>query len=93
MNCALLEDNVVINVVWLHPNNVNEFPTAIPTSGIPVQIGDVYENGLFYRSGERVLTILEEAELVIDEKNTIIAELDAALLDTTYENILGGLEE
>lgn len=85
MRYALIEDNIVTNIIWLDASCIESFPNAVATYDIPVCIDDTYEDGIFYRNGERVLTNLERAEQTV-------AELDAALLDSTYENIMGGLE-
>lgn len=85
MRYALVEDNIVTNIIWLDANCIESFPNAVATHDIPVHINDTYENGIFYRNGERVLTNLERAEQTI-------AELDQVLLDTTYQNIIGELE-
>lgn len=49
MTYALIVDGYVTNLIWLHPMNAYEFPTAVPTNGLPVQIGDSYTGGKFYR--------------------------------------------
>lgn len=61
MKYALIEDGVVTNLIWLYEGNARDFPGAVPTNGLPVHIGDTYENGLFFRDGEQVRT--REAEL------------------------------
>ena len=85
MSYALIENGIVTNLIYLHPKNADKFPNAIPIHDIPVAIGDTYINNSFYRNGEKVLTPTEEYEL-------IITELDIALLDSTYQNILGSIE-
>lgn len=62
MNYALIENGVVTNVIWLYPGNAKEFPNAVPIGDVPAGIGDTYEDGIFYRDGERVLTVAEQAE-------------------------------
>lgn len=89
---ALIEDNIVVNVIWLSPTNADEFPNAVDVGDYSVDIGDSYIDGIFYRNGKRILTTIERLENDILEKDMVIAELDAALLDATYENIVGGLE-
>lgn len=61
MNYAIVENGVVVNVVYLHDMNRNEFPDAVPLGDVPAGIGDTYADGVFYRDGERVLTAAEEA--------------------------------
>lgn len=61
MNYALIEDGIVANVIWLHPANASDFPGAVALNDIPAGIGDSYEDGVFYRNGEKVLTAAEQA--------------------------------
>lgn len=60
VNHAIVEDGIVTNLVWLVPGT--KFPGAVPCWDVPVQIGDAYINGVFFRGDERVLTALEQAE-------------------------------
>ena len=89
MNYALIENGVVTNIIWLYPENASDFPNAVPMGDVPAGIGDEYIDHVFYRNGERILTNLESMTKI---KDAIIAELDTALLESTYENIMGGLE-
>ena len=61
MNYALIENGAVENIIWLHPGNASDFPHAVALNDIPAEIGDSYEDGAFYRDGERVLTAAEQA--------------------------------
>lgn len=81
MNYALIENGTVKNIIWLHERNAHEFPNAVRLNDIPVQIGDTYLGGVFYRDGAPVLTALEQA-------NATIAALDAEVVELTYQNIL-----
>jgi len=72
MNYALIESGVVVNIIYLHPQNASEFP-AIPMGDVPVAIGDTYSDGAFYRDGVKVLTATEQA--VAD----VLAEIERAL--------------
>lgn len=66
MNYALIKDNEVVNLIWLHPMNADEFPNAVPIEDLPVQIGDTYIDGIFYRDGEEVkneIIVLSEEEI------------------------------
>lgn len=63
MNYALMENGVVTNVIWLHPSNADDFPGAVLVDDVPVDIGDTYENGTFYRNGEKVLTFAEQMQM------------------------------
>lgn len=67
MNYALIENGVVVNIIWLHPHNESEFPNAVAMNDRPVGIGDTYDGADFYRDGVKVLTPLEEAQAQIAE--------------------------
>ena len=57
MNYALLgEDGVVTNIIWLCSANRNDFASAICVENRPIEIGDIYVNGVFLRDGEVVLS-------------------------------------
>lgn len=86
MDYALMENGIVVNLISLHPANEGDFPEAVPLCGVPVQIGDTLEDGVFYREGQRVLTVTQEM-------HQQIAELDEALLELQYQQLIGGLEE
>ncbi len=47
-------DNIVENIIELHPMNASEFPEAIPLSGLLVDAGDEYREDGFYRNGEKI---------------------------------------
>lgn len=68
MNYALINDNTVVNIIWLHPMNASEFTAAVPTNGLPVAIGDTYTDGKFYHNGEEVVAVdLAFIQLIKDE--------------------------
>lgn len=75
MHYALVENGVVTNLIWLYPGNAADFPSAVPLGDVPAAIGDSYENGVFYRDGNRVLTFSEE----IQKRNQDMAEALALL--------------
>jgi len=85
MRYAVIENGLVVNILWLYPGNAMEFPNTIPleepADARPVIIGDSYIGGLFERSGETVQTRHEIAQATI-------AELDEAVVDLTYQNVL-----
>lgn len=60
MNYALIENGIVENIIWLYPSNASDFPNAVALDDIPACIGDSYVNGVFYRDGEKVLTVAEQ---------------------------------
>ena len=66
MEYALIKDEIVVNLIWLHPMNADDFPNAVPIEDLPVQIGDTYIDGIFYRDGEEVkneIIVLSEEEI------------------------------
>lgn len=72
MNYALIENGIVTNIICLLPMNADEFPNAVATEGLPVDIGDTYEDGRFYRNGEEIrqyggLTEQAFAEVIMQE--------------------------
>lgn len=54
MTYAMITDNVVRNIVSLHPRNAAAFPDAVLTNDLPVSIGDSYVDGVFYHEGVEV---------------------------------------
>ena len=56
MNLALLENNIVTNIIWVTPEQQNEFPNSVDINRLPVQIGDTYkpETQKFYRNDQEV---------------------------------------
>lgn len=69
MNYAIIEDGVVINVIWILETNKDDFPNAVYLGDRPVQIGDTYKDGRFFRDGAEVLTALEQENAAL--KNTL----------------------
>lgn len=62
MNYALIENGVVTNLIWLHPDNADDFPNAVSVDDVPVDIGDTYADGIFYHDGERVLSFADQMQ-------------------------------
>ena len=75
MNYAIVEDGTVVNVIWLLPANAAEFPGAVPLNGIPAGIGDTWDGTDFYRDGERVRTLLEQAQAQAQDMRAALALL------------------
>lgn len=44
---ALIENGVVINLIWLDPTNALDFPNAVLCEEAIVSIGDLYVDGAF----------------------------------------------
>lgn len=70
MTYALIQDGVVVNMIWLNPANADDFPDAVPVNGIAAGIGDTYSDGIFYRNGVR---------LVQDGAAAVIRDMQQAL--------------
>lgn len=67
MNYALINNGVVVNLIYLHPMNASDFPNAVAIGNLPVQIGDVYKDGEFYRDGKKISDIVtNDTDAVID---------------------------
>ena len=79
MNYAVIENGMVSNLIWLHPMNASEFSEAVSIGDIPVQIGDTYEDGVFYRDGEKVLAAEEVAQAEMSDMREALAELGVTL--------------
>lgn len=60
MRYAIVENNIVKNIISLDLKNAKDFPSAVSIGDIPVFMGDTYENGRFYRDGALVLTSTEQ---------------------------------
>lgn len=82
MNYALIENEVVTNIIWLYSANASDFPSAVPCGDLPVAIGDTYDGTDFYRGGERVLTDIEQAQKDAEDMQ---AALELLGVDTEQE--------
>ncbi len=67
MQYALVENNIVTNLIVLLPSNADDFPNAVPIGDKPISMGDTYnpETGKFYRNGSEILSPLEEATMAL----------------------------
>ena len=75
MRYALVENGVVVNVIWLNDKNAGDFPTAVKLGDRPVAMGDTYTGGKFYRDGVEVLTALETAQAEIEQYKAALQTL------------------
>ena len=75
MNYAVVEEGLVSNVIWLNDSNADEFPNAVPLGDVPAGIGDTYAGAHFYRDGERVRTLLEQAQAQAQDMRAALALL------------------
>lgn len=78
MKYALIENGVVVNVIWLSPANAGDFSGVVALNGRAVSIGDTYADGTFYHGGDAVRS---ELEIVRAENEDMRAAL--ALLGVT----------
>ena len=62
MRYAIIQDNIVTNIIALRDTNAKDFPGAVALHDRPVGIGDTYSEGKFWRDGKEVLTAQEEIE-------------------------------
>ena len=62
MRYAIIQDNIVTNIIALRDTNAKDFPGAVALHDRPVGIGDTYSDGKFWRDGKEVLTAQEEFE-------------------------------
>lgn len=92
MTYALIESNVVTNLINLDSGSTEDFPNAVKIGEFLVAIGDTYKDGIFYHNNEPAQTMHQMLAYELYLANETIAELDQALLDTTYQNIIGELE-
>ena len=77
MNYALIENNIVTNLIWLHPMNAEEFPNAVSIENLPVMIGDTYEDGKFYHDGVEVIAHVQVNHSEQEFIDKLIAEVNA----------------
>lgn len=75
MNYALIENENVVNIIYLHPMNASDFPNAVPMNDYPVAIGDTYVEGVFYRNGEPLKTVAEQAMEEASDMQAALTEL------------------
>lgn len=82
MNYAIVKNGIVTNVISLHPMNANDFPSAVSTNDLPVQIGDTYDGERFLRNGDVVLpfSVITD-EQVAKIKDIAIAEIEEAVIN------------
>ena len=75
MRYAMVTGGVVTNIIALNDRNANDFPDAVKLGDRPVDIGDTYTDGKFYRDGVEVLTPMEQAQAEIETYKSALTEL------------------
>ena len=73
MTYALIENGIATNIIYLHPMNADEFPNAVEIGELPIQIGDSYADGKFYRDGKEI-TIMQEQTYTLDQAANLLAQ-------------------
>lgn len=63
-NFAIVENGIVTNILW--GLITEEYENAVQTDDRPVEIGDTYVDGKFYRNGEPVSTYAEEVNDMLE---------------------------
>lgn len=87
MRYALVENGVVVNVIWLNDKNAGDFPAAVKLGDRPATMGDTYTDGKFYyRDGTAVLTALEQAQAEIDSYKSALNEMGVETEESSNEN-------
>ena len=86
MRYAIVTDGAVTNIVALNDRNASDFPTAVKLSDRPVDIGDTYTDGKFYRDGVEVLTPMEQSQAEMTEYKAALNELGVETEETINEN-------
>lgn len=77
-NMALLENGLVTNILWCSDREP-ETDTMINCGELPVGIGDSFQDGAFYRDGEKILTAYELLEKQNAEYEAALSEIETAL--------------
>lgn len=75
---ALIENGIVVNIIWLNARNASDFPGCVAFAGYPVAIGDEYHDGKFWRNGKELLD--EQGQLneqLMSENKTLKAQIQA----------------
>ena len=86
MNYALIKDGTVINLIYLHPMNADDFPNAVSIDDVPVRIGDTYDGERFLRDNKVVLPLTAITdERIAAIKDQAVAEIEEAVINGTDE--------
>ena len=73
-NMARIVDGIVVNVEWFSSEAV-ETENLKNMEDRPVEIGDTYQDGKFYRDGMEVLTPLEAAVAELEDARAALEML------------------
>lgn len=82
---AVIENGIVTNTVWCSDDTA-ETEELKETYEKKISIGDTYTDGLYYRNGSEVLSIIEEFQNSVDRlKNELNAAYTVDELNALYE--------
>lgn len=87
-NMIQVDNGVVINIIWCS-NNTPTTDTLIDPADRPVNIGDTYVDGKFYRDGTEILTPLESAQAKIVQlqaENSSLIDDMAQMVEDVYQS-------
>ncbi len=82
MNFAIVEDGVVVNVIWLSASNREDYPNSVCVANRAVAIGDQYIDGAFLRDGLPVPVYTDQIDDLVrqvDELEKAIEMIEEAL--------------
>lgn len=94
MRYALIEDEKVVNIIEIAPENAGEFPNAVTIpNNISTGIGDTYHDGRFYHENPETH---EEEEILPYDPIAIYAQellgqkiaVDKLTVDTDYRLLM-----
>ena len=92
MEYAVIVKSLVENIIYLHPMHAKNYDNIVPINGLPINIGDEYREGTFYRDGILVTSHPYEnekygisPEMLSFIKDDAITEVEEAVLNGTDE--------
>ena len=77
-NIAVINNNTISSINYYSDLEVST-PTLIDVSDRPVQIGDSYIDGKFYREEKEILTQVEEIQQILNDSYIELADTKTAL--------------
>lgn len=77
-NMAVINNNTISSINYYSDLEVST-PTLIDVSDRPVQIGDSYIDGKFYREGKEILTQVEEIQQILNDSYIELTDTRTAL--------------
>lgn len=74
---AKIENGMVENLVEIHFTNADKYPNYIQVEDLPVEPGDTYSDGAFYRDGVQIKSAAQELADTQQLLNIILGGEDA----------------